>query len=340
MKTKLAILNTDDMNCNYGGVAPFIRNLDPFLQKEYEVTYYYLTDEEKKGKFPHRLKIMWKLWRRRKELNKFDIILSHTPEASFVASFTKTPYIHIYHGNSNPMTISRFWYGKYFAKLYDRLFKRIAHTAVLQYTVGPTWGNVKKLFNPILHTVKPVSIDQRKGFIFAGRLEAGKNIDRIIRMYAMLPANLQADHPLDIAGYGTQEDNLKKLVMDMGMQDKVHFQGGMPNVKLIEEDAKHKVLLMASDKEGLPNAIAEAFSVGVPVISTAAGDIARVLKNDYNGYIFPLDFKDADYVAAMKKALNDYERLSANALESAKIFDASVVTAGLIKDINEIIKSK
>lgn len=51
MKTKLAILNTDDMNCNYGGVAPFIRNLDPFLQKEYEVTYYYLTDEEKKGSF-------------------------------------------------------------------------------------------------------------------------------------------------------------------------------------------------------------------------------------------------------------------------------------------------
>lgn len=334
---KLAVLNTDSICCNYGGVAPFMKNLDPFLRQAYEVTYFHLPEEKGKGLLPRRLKALVYLWQRRKELKKFDFILSHIPEGSIVASYTSVPYAHIYHGNNNPMNISRYWYGKFFTKIYDVFYKRIANTAAIEYTVGPTWGTVKKLFNPILHSVKPIPTDQRKGFIFAGRLEKGKNIDRILKIYSLLPEQLRNEHHFYIAGYGSQEENLKALTEQMGLSSWVHFLGGMSNIRLIEEDARHKILLMASDKEGLPNAIAEAFSVGIPVVSTAAGDIARVLKNDYNGFIFPLDFNDKDYEKAIINVLADYERLSKNALDSAKVFDAATVTKGLIDDINQKI---
>ena len=331
----VAILNTDPLTCNYGGVAPFMKNLDPFLQKAFNVTYYYVPEKKKKGLIPRRFQILWLLWRKRKELSHFDFIISHIPEGSYIASYCNVPYAHIYHGNDNPMSVSRYWYGKYFAKVYERFYKRIARTAALKYTVGPTWGDVRKMFNPVLHDVKPTPIESRAGFIFAGRLEEGKHIDRLIRIYAKIPAEIQETHHFYIAGYGSQEQALKALVCQLNLESKVHFTGGLTNKELITEDSKRKILLMASEKEGLPNVIAEAFSVGVPVVSTDAGDISRVLKSGYNGYLLPLDFTDEEYIDAIKNVLSDYEQLATNALESSSVFNAQNIANNLIDDIKK-----
>lgn len=113
----------------------------------------------------------------------------------------------------------------------------------------------------------------------------------------------------------------------------------MANVKLIEEDSRNN-LLTASFREGLPTAIAEAFSVGVPVVSTNPEDIGLVLKNDYNGFIFPLDFNDEDYIKAIEYILSNYDRFAKAALESSKIFDGRDITESVIKDIQQILSSK
>lgn len=333
----VAILNTDPLTCNYGGVAPFMKNLDPFLQKAFNIKYYYIPEKKKKGLIPRRFQIMWLLWRKRNELSHFDFIISHIPEGSYIASYCNVPYAHIYHGNDNPMSVSRYWYGKYFAKVYDRFYKRIAQTATLKYTVGPTWGDVKKMFNPILHDVKPTPIESRVGFIFAGRLEEGKHIDRLIRIYAKTPSEIQERHHFYIAGYGSQEQALKELVHQLNLEDKIHFTGGLSNKELITEDSKRKILLMASEKEGLPNVIAEAFSVGVPVVSTNAGDISRVLRSGYNGYLLPLEFTDEEYIDAIKKVLINYEELATNALKSSVVFNAQTIAGSLIDDINKTL---
>ena len=238
---KIAILNTDPLTCNYGGVAPFIRNLDPFLQKEFSIKYFYVQENAHKDIIPRRFKILWKLLMKKKELSQFDFIISHIPEGSYIASFNHVPYAHIYHGNDNPMSISRFWYGKYFAKIYDKFYNRIAKTATLKYTVGPTWGNVKKIFNPISHDIEPIPGKQRRGFIFAGRLEKGKHIDRLIKIYSHIPTEIQNEHHFYIAGRGTQEDSLKELVQKMNLNDKIHFIGSLTNKELIKEEKMETV---------------------------------------------------------------------------------------------------
>lgn len=333
---KLAVINSDSKDFSYGGVAPIMRNMHNYLCEHFDVVYFYLPDSWKKFPGLGRFKMMIYLLLHWKKLKSCDFILSHVPEGSYIASFTGKPYSHIYHGNDNPMTQSRYWFGKYFRFVFDMFFRRIEKTCDLKYTVGPVWDDKKKLFNPISHNVTPKPYGERSGFMFAGRLELIKNIDHLIKIYSKIPEQIRQDNHFFIAGYGTQEEKLKQLVADLGLQDYVHFLGNLPNKDLVEEDSKRKILIMASTQEGLPTAIAEALSVGVPVISTNPGDIAIVLKNNYNGFIFPLDFKDEDYIKAIETVLNDYDRFSKAALESSKVFDGKRITEGVIEDIENV----
>jgi glycosyltransferase involved in cell wall biosynthesis len=177
----------------------------------------------------------------------------------------------------------------------------------------------------------------RQGFIFSGRLEKIKNIDRIIRVYAKLPASVQQANHLYIAGMGTQETMLKELAAGLPLRGKVIFTGNLSNDDLVEEDSSKKILVMASSQEGFPMAIAEAFSVGIPVISTDTGDISRFLHSNENGFLLPVEFAEEEYIQSIETILNDYDRFSKNALASAEVFKAKNVAGSLIADIHKAL---
>lgn len=338
------------MDYSYGGVCPFMRNMHPYLTEAFEVEYMVLPDSWKKIPGSTRIKYLVYLWLHRSRLKKYDFILAHGPEGGYIASFSGKPYSYVYHGNSNPMSISRFRIGKYFAKMYDKMFARIDATCPLVYTVGPPRNEKqKKLFNPLKQDVKPLPIEKRKGFIFAGRLEAMKNVDRLIRIYGLLSEDIRRENPFYIAGFGTQEENLKAASLQLppvegavSTENKANvvFLGKVDNTKMLETDADKKILLMASSTEGMPTAIAEAFSVGVPVISTAVGDIPSVLKDGIHGRLFSLDFKDEEYVDAIMDVLNNYEQYSNAAYSQAKLFNREVITKGVIRDITELLEHR
>ena len=340
-KPSIGILNSSSIAKSYGGIAPFIKNLDPFLRKDFDLTYITLPDALYKiSIIPHRLWYVLYLLTKTGKWKKMDMIISHVPEGSWVVSFGKVPFVHIFHGNTNPMAGSRYWYGKYFHSIFGAIEKRIIRKASLLYTVGAERQGVPKIINPIHHNVSVKETSIRKGFIFSGRLEKMKNIDRIIKVYASLDARIREENPLYIAGTGTQENALKKLSRDLQLNGQVVFLGNLKNEDLIETDSSKKILLMASSFEGFPMAIAEAFSLGVPVISTAVGDIARFVRNDENGILLPVDFAEREYAKGIVSILNNYERFAANALAASKVFSAERITAELSDNITSFLEKR
>ena len=340
-KLKLGILNSASILKSYGGVTPFIKNLDPFLRDAFDTSYIILPDYLYNIQIiPRRLLYALYLVGKRRQLKKFDMILSHVPEASFVVSYGRVPFIHIFHGNFNPMSQSRYWYGKYFMSMFEAMERRTIKKASLMYTVGTERPGIPKIFNPVYHSVRPKDPAYRSGFIFSGRLEKIKNIDKIIRLYTKLSSSIQEANPLYIAGMGTQEAALKELAKSLPAKGKVIFLGHMNNEELLEADSTKKILLMASSQEGFPMAIAEAFSLGVPVISTDTGDISRFLKNNDNGFLLPVDFREEDYIRSIETILDEYERFSKNALASSAVFKADKVARALIEDINKTISNR
>lgn len=336
-RKRLAIVNSDSMECAYGGVAPIMRNMHPHLAKHFDIDYIYLPDSWRRVPLPGRLAVMLYLASRRKRLKNADFVLSHIPEGSVVTSWFNKAYCHIYHGNTNPMEGSRYWFGKYFKRIFEHFFRRIERTCPLRYTVGPVWDDVKKLPNPINHSVKPRPVAERTGFIFAGRLEAGKNIDRIITIYSKLPADMRAANHLYIAGTGTREVALRELAARLGLNGQVHFTGMMPNEKLVELDAGRRILLMASDFEGFPTAIAEAFTVGVPVVTTDVGDIPAFVRDGYNGRVFSRPFTDEEYIAGIEDILANEQHYADAALDTGSVFDSAFITEGVVDEIEFIL---
>ena len=337
MKKNLLIVNSDPKESSYGGVAPFMRNMHPYLDSAFDVTYLYPERLKHGSIIPNRIATFLFFLRNREKMAQYDFVLSHIPEASYVLSFMSSPFAHIFHGNDNPMSVSRFKGARLFRGIYNSIYRRIDRHATLCYTVGPIVGRRRKLFNPIVKTSEPCPLSKRRGFFFAGRLESMKCVDRLIKIYAKLPINVREDNEFFVAGSGTMENEWKALVQNLKMKDKIHFVGNIPNEKMQEFDARHRILLMASTREGMPTAIAEALTVGVPVVSTDVGDIKSVIKNGENGFLLPPGFSDADYVDAISAILNDYERFSRGALVTSKLFDAEQVSQSVINDINNIL---
>ena len=337
MKRRLLIVNSDAKESCYGGVAPFMRNMHPYLAEAFDVEYLYPTKMKHGSWLPNRLSTFLFFLRHKDEMKRYDFVLSHIPEASYILSFQNIPFGHIFHGNDNPMSVSRFKGAMWVSGIYDMIYRRIDRKATLRYTVGPAIHGRKKIFNPIIKQAEPRDLDERSGFVFAGRLEAMKRVDRLIAIYAQLPQEIRDGNDLYIAGSGTCEEELKETARRLGVDGKVHFVGNIPNEKMQDFDSQRKVLLMASTREGMPTAIAEALTMGLPVVSTDVGDIKLVIKNGENGYLLPVDFQDGEYIEAICKVLNNYGPMADAAQQSSAMFDARQVTQGVIDDINREI---
>ena len=341
MGKRLLILNTDDKECAYGGICPFMRNMHPFLADSFIVDYLVLPNSWKKMPGPVRFYYLVYLLLNFYKFGKFDFILSHAVEGSYVSSFTKIPYAHIYHGNSNPVEFSRFSYGKYFMGLYEMMFRRIERTASILYSVGPLRNEKqKKLFNPLIQNIKPLPVNERKGFVFAGRLEIVKNIDRLISLYSKLPLEIRKENAFYIIGFGTLDSKLKQFVHTLNMTDYIFFLGKVDNSQMMKVISDKRVMLMASSTEGFPTAIAEAFSVGLPIVTTNVGDIRSIVRDKFNGRLLESDYSDNEYIDCIKDVLDNYDSYAQKAFETSKFFDCENITRDVVCDILSVINKK
>lgn len=334
----VAVLLTNSFKTSYGGIGPFVKNLDADLSNQYDLTYFSLPASfEQVTWIPHRLVYIFYLFSKFPKLRKFDLILSHTPEGSYVVSLLDLPFAHVFHGNGNPVSNSRFWYGKFFTSAFEHIQKRVKKYSLISYTVGETMKGSKKLVNPISHHVQVKEKNKRSGFIYAGRLENGKRIEEIIRIYSKLSPAIRESNSLFIAGKGSLRESLEKQVIALEIGHQVGFLGNLDNQELIEVISTKRILLMASEKEGFPMAIAEALSVGVPIVSTAVGDIPSFIVSGQNGELVDAHLNVEEYLTAVNLILNSYDKYSEGALLSSQVFDSKKISDSLAYDLNELM---
>lgn len=337
-KYKLLICHHYKPEEKAGGITSVMRNMHPYLAKEFDVTYMTLPKSWQHGST--RASFFLYMWLHKRRLKKYDFILSHIPESSYWMVKSGIPCAHVYHGDGHPMKGGS-PVKKPFVALYDYIFKTINNKCPLVYCVGTKRRpDNKKLYNPLIQNVKPLPVEKRKGFVFTGRLVHLKRVDRLIEIYSKLPKSIIMENPFYIVGDGYCRGELESLVDSLDLKKSVIFMGAKPNTEMMNIVSTKRLLLMASTTEGFPTSIAEAFTVGVPAISTAVGSVTTVVENGINGFYVSKEFDDNEYISHIITILDDYSRFASGALASAKLFNAERVTKSMIEDIYCLLKKK
>lgn len=109
-----------------------------------------------------------------------------------------------------------------------------------------------------------------------------KNLSLLIRAFAGLS---QETARLLLVGSGEQEAQLRALVRELGVAERVHFLGVRNDIPAILNACD--LFALSSDWEGTPMAIMEAMASGLPVISTAVGGVPELVQHGITGLLTP-----------------------------------------------------
>jgi glycosyltransferase involved in cell wall biosynthesis len=156
--------------------------------------------------------------------------------------------------------------------------------------------------------------------MFVGRVTGEKQIDKLIKAFALLDPSLDAK--LEIVGGGELEDELKYLAQTLGVADRVTFDSYVSTEFLRAALTRATVFGMPSIAELQSIATMEALASGLPVVAANAMALPHLVHDGRNGYLFEPGDVEA-FAARLTDVLTmPEEKLQAFKRESLKIVEA------------------
>ncbi len=132
-------------------------------------------------------------------------------------------------------------------------------------------------------------LPETKILVTIGELSRNKNHRLLVEMMAELK---DLDLILLIGGTGAEEEVLRKMIREKGLEDRVILPGYIYDVRGVLEEADCYVL--PSYREGLPVAIMEAMAAGLPVVAADIRGVTDLIEHGRGGYLVrnmdPSDF--------------------------------------------------
>lgn len=141
-----------------------------------------------------------------------------------------------------------------------------------------------------------------------GRLHPNKGLDVLIRAAGEIPELF-----VWIAGEGPERQNLEKLGRDLGLGRRVKFLGWRDDRAALYKAAD--LCVYPSREEPFGNVVVEAWSCGIPIVTTASTGPAWLTRKDEDAIVTPVD-DTAAFAAGIRRVI------------ASKALAASLVSAG------------
>jgi glycosyltransferase involved in cell wall biosynthesis len=258
-----------------------------------------------------------------------DILHSHAYKANLIALLIsrtcKVPHlVRTQHGGPEPYSVVR--NPKHWCVLAaDRLAAKykLSRIVAVSSDLGEYWKRqadprkVTVLRNAVdlarVHSsFSPAEAKQRLGisagsFVvgIAARLEHIKRHDLFVATARYLAERIPKSNFV-IAGGGSQNEVLQRLIRESSLQDRVALIGERNDVYDVLRAMD--VLLLCSDCEGIPMVMLEAMALGVVVVSRKVGGIPEVIRDGINGILVPSDSPEELGRACMSVFADPYAR--------------------------------
>lgn len=271
----------------------------------------YCLDEKKKNQFFifRNLSRFFKTKSIIKKVNP-DIIVTFLPKASFLLLFCN-------YFNKRKIIVSEradptYEYNTFIKKIIMKIFYRRSNGFVVQTNYAKKYYKsmfnkpIVKINNPLdkKFLIQPYKKKRVNEIVSVGRLSIEKNQILLINAFAELIKEYP-DYKLIIYGEGKERNNLENEISKLNLVGKVLLPGNVDDI--VSKIYRSSLFVLSSNHEGMPNALLEAMSLGLPVISTNCfGDNSdEIILNNINGILISKDDKNGLLEAMTRIIAND-----------------------------------
>lgn len=165
-------------------------------------------------------------------------------------------------------------------------------------------------------------LGKNEGDVFlvtTSRLVHKNAVDDVIRALPLLPENVS----FLIYGIGPDEDTLRALARDLGVESRARFMGQIAHKEMPLMLAACDIFIRPSRSEGMGNSFVEAMAAGLPVIATQEGGIADFLfdekrKPGKESTGWAVDADSPDQIAEAVARICENPVITARTIETAR----------------------
>lgn len=168
-------------------------------------------------------------------------------------------------------------------------------------------------------------------FVSCGNLIDRKGYDVLIKAFSLL----NGENRLIIIGDGPNRKKLKSLIEEKNLQEKVELVGKKNKDEIIEIFDKSDCFVLSSLKETFGVVLIEAFSRGLPVISTKCGGADEIVRDNMGVYV---PAKDPEAMAsAMQNMINTVDQYNPSIIRNLTL--DSYAPVSIASKLDSIYKS-
>ncbi len=182
------------------------------------------------------------------------------------------------------------------------------------------------------------SVDLRSEFsdrnliLYIGQIIRGKGVDVLLQSLARLKSNFECI----ILGDGNHRAHCEKLSAQLGLTDRVHFKGFIPQEELKGYYRDCTVVAMSSVwPEPIATVGLEVMRFAIPVVGFDAGGIKDWLVDGENGYLVPWMDRDA-FAARIDDLLQDKDKARAMGQRGLEIVSQRYDFPSYIGDLEQM----
>lgn len=190
---------------------------------------------------------------------------------------------------------------------------------------------------------------QKLKLVSIGRLVPTKGHDVLIKACGLLRKQYNIDFELQLIGSGPIETELHALARSESVDDAVEFRGGLAFEDVLATLEQADMFCLAPrlipghPPDGIPNVIAEAMALRVPVVSTRVSAIPELLESGKTGQLVEVDDVEG-FAAAIAAVAQDPElarSISENGFNKVgQLFDQQKNIDELIDLFNRYVPGK
>lgn len=230
----------------------------------------------------------------------FDIIIDDINKIPFFTPiYVKEPLLAISHhffGTSifketNPIFGAYVYFSEYLVNfIYQSTNFAVVSDSTLNEFLGRGFDRkrfdlVYNAFDKVNFPMKVTEKPEYPVITYFGRLKKYKSIDQLLRAFALIH-NKYSTAKLELIGRGDFRDDLERLALELGINDKIYFHGFVDDETKIKLLAKSWVVVNTSMKEGWGITNIEANASGTPVVSANVPGLRDSVKENISGLLY------------------------------------------------------